>query len=72
MIRLRAIEKSKGPCIIFAGAGTGKTHAIVEKVKYLVKNKVYMPERIVCLTFSNEAANHLLGRIRAGDRKSVV
>src|SRR3989344_4564734 len=59
-----AIEKTKGPCVILAGAGTGKTHTIVEKIKYLIENKIYDPERIVCITFSNEAANSLLSRVQ--------
>ena len=59
----QAIQKIKGPCIILAGAGTGKTYTIVEKIKYLLKNKIYPPEKIVCLTFSNEAANSLRNRI---------
>ena len=57
-----AIKKS-GPCIILAGAGTGKTFTIVEKVKYLVENEICKPEKIVCITFSNEAANNLTLRI---------
>lgn len=59
-----AIQKTSGPCVILAGAGTGKTTAIVEKVNYLVKNNVYTPEKIVCITFSNEAANNLLLRVQ--------
>ncbi|NCO11409.1 hypothetical protein CO038_04485 [Candidatus Pacearchaeota archaeon CG_4_9_14_0_2_um_filter_39_13] len=57
------IKKTKGPCAILAGAGTGKTYAIVEKVRYILQNKIYPPEKIVCLTFSNEAANALRSRI---------
>ncbi len=59
-----AIRKVKGPCVILAGAGTGKTYTIVEKIKYLINNNIYRPERIVCITFSNEAANNLLSRVR--------
>lgn len=65
---MEAIEKSKGPCVILAGAGTGKTYTIVEKVKHLISNEIYKPERIVCITFSNEAANNVLLRVR----KNVV
>ncbi len=61
---MNAIEKAEGPCLIMAGAGTGKTQTIIEKIKYLVNNKIYSPERIVCITFSNEAANNLLSRVR--------
>ena len=60
---MNPIEKTRGPCIILAGAGTGKTYTIVEKIKYILKNKVYNPEKIVCLTFSNEAANSLRERV---------
>ncbi|MEK6818725.1 MAG: ATP-dependent DNA helicase [Nanoarchaeota archaeon] len=60
----QAIKKTSGPCVILAGAGTGKTHTIVEKIKYLINNNIYPPEKIVCLTFSNEAAENLLNRIR--------
>jgi len=59
-----AIKKGKGPCVILAGAGTGKTYNIVEKIKYLISNKTYNPERIVCITFSNEAANNLMSRVQ--------
>ncbi len=59
-----AIERKEGPCVILAGAGTGKTYAIVEKIKYLIENKAYEPKRIVCITFSNEAANNLLLRVQ--------
>jgi DNA helicase-2/ATP-dependent DNA helicase PcrA len=61
--RTLAIQKTTGPCVILAGAGTGKTHAIVEKIKYLINQKIHSPEKIVCLTFSNEAANSLASRI---------
>lgn len=73
-----AISKEKGPCVVFAGAGTGKTYTIVEKVKYLVENKVYDADKIVCLTFSNEAAKNLLVRVRKalglgeGDKEPVI
>ncbi|MEK6892586.1 MAG: ATP-dependent DNA helicase [Nanoarchaeota archaeon] len=61
---MNPIEKVTGPCLILAGAGTGKTYAIVEKIKHLIKNKIYPAKRIVCITFSNEAANNLLLRVQ--------
>ena len=71
-----AIEKVKGPCVILAGAGTGKTYTIVEKIKHLIRNKVYRPEKIVCITFSNEAANSLLARVQKalgqGEKEPIV
>jgi len=46
-------------CVILAGAGTGKSHTIKQKAKYLVEELKYSPEEILCLTFSNEATNSL-------------
>ena len=60
---MNAIEKVSGPCVILAGAGTGKTYTMVEKVKHLVLNNIYPSNKIACITFSNEAANNLLLRI---------
>ncbi len=71
-----AITKIKGSCAILAGAGTGKTHTIVEKIKYLILNKIYEPDKIVCITFSNEAANNLLMRVQRslelGNKKEPI
>jgi len=61
---LDSIGKTEGVSVILAGAGTGKTHAIVEKVKHLISEGIYPPEKIVCITFSNEAANNILMRVR--------
>ena len=63
MVNKGAIIKTKGPCVILAGAGTGKTYSMVEKIKYMVENNIYKPEEIVCITFSNEAANNLVLRV---------
>ncbi len=59
----KAIEQIQGPCIILAGAGTGKTFTIVEKIKYLIQKKNYPAGKIVCITFSNEACSSLQNRV---------
>ncbi len=53
------------PEAILAGAGTGKTYTIVEKLKLLLTSKIYKPEKIVCITFSNEACESIARRVRA-------
>lgn len=58
-----AITKTKGPSLILAGAGTGKTQVILEKTKYLISQNIAKPEKIVLITFSNEAANSIQMRI---------
>ncbi|MFA6064931.1 MAG: ATP-dependent DNA helicase [archaeon] len=54
-----AIDKVEGPCLIKAGAGTGKTYTLVKKITKLVNGELCKPEEILCLTFSNEATNNL-------------
>ncbi len=61
----KAIKNVEGPCVILAGAGTGKTHAIVEKIKYIIENNIYPPEKIACITFSNEAVNNLISKVKS-------
>ncbi len=72
---MNPIKKEKGPCLILAGAGTGKTHTIVEKIKHLISKNTYNPEKIVAITFSNEAANNLYARIKPilkDDKEPVI
>src|SRR3989344_2402468 len=73
MSNVNAIEKSEGPCVILAGAGTGKTHTLIEKVKVLVNSGKYAHDKIECITFSNEAANSLKARLmrELDERKEI-
>ena len=58
-----AIEKTSGPCLIMAGAGTGKTYTIIKKIAHLIENNICTPSEILCLTFSNEAAKSLTKKV---------
>ncbi len=58
-----AVEYNDGPLLIVAGAGTGKTFTLVEKIKYLIKNKLAKPEEILCLTFTEKAAYEMEERV---------
>jgi len=59
----KAVEYNKGPLLIVAGAGTGKTTVIVEKIKYLLKKKLAKPEEILALTFTEKAAFEMEERV---------
>jgi len=59
----QAVEYNKGPLLIIAGAGTGKTHVIAEKIKYLIKKNLAKPEQILALTFTNKAAFEMEERV---------
>lgn len=58
-----AVEYNKGPLLIIAGAGTGKTTVLVEKIKYLISKKLAQPEEILALTFTEKAAREIEERV---------
>jgi DNA helicase-2/ATP-dependent DNA helicase PcrA len=58
-----AVTHTDGPMLIVAGAGTGKTFTLVEKIKYLIKDKGIKPEAILCLTFTEKAAYEMEARV---------
>jgi DNA helicase-2/ATP-dependent DNA helicase PcrA len=61
--QLEAVKTTKGPLLIIAGAGTGKTKVIVEKIKYLLQEKLAKPEEILALTFTEKAAFEMQERV---------
>jgi DNA helicase-2/ATP-dependent DNA helicase PcrA len=61
--QLRAIKHGKGPLLIIAGAGTGKTTVITQRIKYLILNKHIPPSQILALTFTEKAAFEMQERI---------
>jgi len=61
--QLEAIEYGKGPLLIIAGAGTGKTTVITERIKYLVSKGLAKPSEILALTFTDKAAREMEERV---------
>lgn len=58
-----AVLECDYPSIILAGAGSGKTRVIVQKVMFLIKEKSVRPNKIVMITFTNKAAKEMKERI---------
>ncbi len=59
----QAVTYNKGPLLIIAGAGTGKTKVITSKIAYLISEKLAKPEEIVALTFTEKAASEMEERV---------
>ena len=60
-----AVLHTEGPCLILAGAGSGKTKTLVHRIVHLIRGKEVPPSRIVVVTFTNRAADEMRERVQA-------
>ncbi len=60
--QLQAVSSDQS-CVVIAGPGTGKTHTLIAKLKYLLKDKKIPPQQIMALTFTKKAAEELKSRL---------
>ena len=58
-----AIVDLDGPCLIVAGAGSGKTRVLTSRVVHIIKQKKAWPNQILCVTFTNKAAREMQNRV---------
>ena len=61
----KAVIHGKGPCLVLAGPGSGKTLTIVNRIKYLIEEYKVRPEEILVVTFTRFAAAEMKSRLCA-------
>lgn len=63
--QLEAVTALRGPVVVLAGAGTGKTRVITHRIARGVDTGAYSPARVMAVTFTAKAAGEMRGRLRA-------
>lgn len=63
--QLQAIAHKKGPCMVLAGPGSGKTTVITNRIEYLIQKHKVRPEEILVITFSKAASKEMKERFCA-------
>ena len=59
----KAVYFERGPLLVIAGAGTGKTRIITDRIKHLIQTKSINPTNVLALTFTDKAAQEMVNRL---------
>lgn len=71
--QLKAVEHLDGPCLVMAGAGSGKTKVLTSRIVYMIENGIW-PSNILAITFTNKAAKEMRDRVSniVGETKAFI
>ena len=59
-----AVKHFETPLLVLAGAGSGKTGVITQKIAWLIEKQSYLPTSIIAVTFTNKASNEMRSRLK--------
>lgn len=62
--QLAAVTHFETPLLVLAGAGSGKTGVITQKIAWLIEKQAYAPSSIIAVTFTNKASNEMRARLK--------
>jgi DNA helicase IV len=75
--QIEAIKAEQKRILVLAGAGSGKTRTLLQKIQYLIAEKKVQPSEILAITFTKNAANEMIDRLiieadRSGEYESII